>query len=60
MFLGKTPAVHAMMDVSDGLLKDARRMAMESGLALRFECEHIPLRAERRWRMPSATERIMN
>ncbi len=45
VFLGKTPAVHAMMDVSDGLLKDARRMAMESGLALRFECEHIPLRA---------------
>ncbi len=43
-FLGKTEAVHAMIDVSDGLLKDARRMALDSGLALEFECEKIPLR----------------
>lgn len=43
-FLGRTAAVHAMMDVSDGLLKDARRMASDSGLALEFECGNIPLR----------------
>lgn len=45
LFLGKSEAVHAMMDVSDGLLKDARRMALESGLSLNFDCGRIPLRA---------------
>lgn len=43
-FLGQCKAVHAMMDVSDGLLKDARRMALDSGLALEFDCASIPLR----------------
>lgn len=44
LLLGRTAAVHAMMDVSDGLLKDACRMAFASGLALEFECGRIPLR----------------
>ncbi len=35
----------SMQDVSDGLLKDAARMAEASGLALRLEPEKIPLRA---------------
>ena len=34
-----------MQDVSDGLLKDAARMADASGLALELEPERIPLRA---------------
>lgn len=32
---------HAMMDISDGLLLDARRMAQASGVAIRIE--HVPL-----------------
>jgi thiamine-monophosphate kinase len=35
---------HAMQDVSDGLVKDAARMADASGLALALEPEKIPLR----------------
>ncbi len=35
------PQVHAMMDVSDGLLLDAARMAQASGLAVVID--HIPL-----------------
>ena len=35
------PHVHAMMDVSDGLLIDAARMAVASGLAVTID--HIPL-----------------
>ena len=35
------PIVHAMMDVSDGLLLDASRMAAASGLAVTID--HIPL-----------------
>jgi len=35
------PHVHAMMDVSDGLLIDAARMAQASGLAVTID--HIPL-----------------
>lgn len=34
----------AMQDVSDGLVKDAARMAEASGLALQLEPERIPLR----------------
>lgn len=37
------PLVHAMMDVSDGLLIDASRMAEASGVALAVELDHIPL-----------------
>lgn len=35
--------VHAMMDVSDGLLIDARRMAAASGLAVTIDLAKIPL-----------------
>ncbi len=41
-YLGKQRCVHAMMDVSDGLLKDALRMASDSGLALRLEADSVP------------------
>ncbi|HWU72519.1 MAG TPA: AIR synthase-related protein, partial [Sphingomonas sp.] len=40
------PLVHAMMDVSDGLLIDASRMAQASGLAVTIELTAIPLSAE--------------
>lgn len=34
---------HAMMDVSDGLLLDARRMAQASGCAITIELDRLPL-----------------
>ena len=37
------PLVHAMMDVSDGLLLDAARMAAASGLALAIDLAAVPL-----------------
>lgn len=37
------PHVHAMMDVSDGLLIDAGRMAAASGLAVTIDLAHVPL-----------------
>lgn len=37
------PLVHAMMDVSDGLLIDAARMAAASGLAVAIDLAAIPL-----------------
>jgi thiamine-monophosphate kinase len=37
------PLVHAMMDVSDGLLIDAARMAAASGLAVAIELAAVPL-----------------
>lgn len=40
------PFVTAMMDVSDGLLIDAKRMADASGLAIEIEMSDIPLSAE--------------
>lgn len=36
------PIVHAMMDVSDGLLIDAQRMAAASGLALSIDLDAVP------------------
>lgn len=41
------PIVHAMMDVSDGLLIDARRMADASGLALDIDLDAVPVAGER-------------
>ncbi len=41
------PIVHAMMDVSDGLLIDARRMAEASGLALEIDLDAAPVAGER-------------
>ncbi|MDO7844462.1 thiamine-phosphate kinase [Sphingomonas immobilis] len=37
------PLVHAMMDVSDGVVIDARRMAEASGLAVAIDLAAIPL-----------------
>ena len=37
------PHAHAMMDVSDGLLLDARRMAEASGCAISIELDALPL-----------------
>jgi thiamine-monophosphate kinase len=37
------PLVHAMMDVSDGLLIDAARLAAASGLAVEIDLAKIPL-----------------
>ena len=37
------PTVHAMMDVSDGLLIDATRMAAASGLAVTIDLADVPL-----------------
>ena len=37
------PHAHAMMDVSDGLLLDAQRMAGASGCAIALELEALPL-----------------
>jgi thiamine-monophosphate kinase len=37
------PVVSAMMDVSDGLLIDAARIAAASGVALRIELDAVPL-----------------
>jgi len=38
-----SPIVHAMMDVSDGLLLDAARMAEASGLSLAIDLDAVPL-----------------
>ncbi|WP_375392755.1 thiamine-phosphate kinase [uncultured Sphingomonas sp.] len=44
------PVVHAMMDVSDGLLLDASRMAAASGLAVTIDLGAVPLSsAYRAW-----------
>jgi thiamine-monophosphate kinase len=53
------PVVRAMMDVSDGLLIDATRMAEASGLALTIELDAVPLAqghaADRENRLRAAT-----
>lgn len=41
------PHVHAMMDVSDGLLIDAQRMASASNLALSIDLDAVPVAGER-------------
>ena len=41
------PVVSAMMDVSDGLLIDAQRMAAASGLALSIDLDAVPVAGER-------------
>lgn len=40
------PLVHAMMDVSDGVLIDAARMASASGVAVEIALDQLPLSAE--------------
>ncbi len=41
------PIVHAMMDVSDGLLIDAQRLASASGLALAIDLNAVPVVGDR-------------
>ncbi len=41
------PLVHAMMDVSDGLLIDAQRMAAASGLAIEIDLDAVPIAGHR-------------
>jgi thiamine-monophosphate kinase len=41
------PVVHAMMDVSDGLLIDAQRMAMASNLAIEIQIDRVPVAGDR-------------
>ncbi len=53
------PLVHAMMDVSDGLLIDGARMAAASGLALEIDLAAVPLsEAYRRFAGDSREARI--
>ncbi|MFT8451668.1 MAG: thiamine-phosphate kinase [Zymomonas mobilis] len=40
------PHVHAMADISDGLLIDAERIANASGLAVRIRLDRVPLSSE--------------
>ncbi len=40
------PHVHAMMDMSDGLLVDAAHMARASGLAVEIDLDAVPLSAD--------------
>src|SRR5690606_14707081 len=42
-FLARYDAVHAMMDVSDGISSDLCRMQEQSGLGAEIQLEHLPL-----------------
>jgi len=52
------PLVTAMMDVSDGLLIDAERMASASGLAVEIDLDAVPLSPELRALGDGRAERI--
>ena len=54
--LAAARGVHAMMDVSDGFLKDLSRLARESGLAAVVRPERVPVHADAR-RLARATGR---
>ena len=51
------PHAHAMMDVSDGLLLDARRMAEASGCAIAIELDALPLSERFRRRARAGSRR---
>ncbi|MFM7183110.1 MAG: thiamine-phosphate kinase [Verrucomicrobiales bacterium] len=44
-WLARRPAVHAMMDLSDGLAKDLPRLARASGCSFQLDASALPLRA---------------
>lgn len=46
--LVRARGVHAMMDVSDGLLRDLSRLARESGLAAVVDTSRVPVHADAR------------
>ncbi len=55
---GALDAVHACADVSDGLLADAGRIAIASGLAAEIELERLPLSQEGLRHMEGAPDRL--
>ena len=55
---GALSAAHACADISDGLLADAGRIAIASGLAVEIELERLPLSQEGLRHMESAPDRL--
>lgn len=55
-WLANRGGVHAMMDVSDGLLLDAFRICRASGLRLRLDTAAIPLRTPQTSRQQALTD----
>lgn len=41
-FLGKCEAVHAMMDISDGIASDIKHIMEQSGVGAEIELKHVP------------------